>query len=131
MFNWYPWSNIACDGNYTSGLRCYQDSDIGLYSTGVVDSCDYVYIWTGIDKVKPSDQIELFPIPAQDYVEIKAENYTSYKIELFDFNGRLLKSDNAFDSNFKLDLSSVDKGIYVILLQNGNQIIGYKKLIKE
>jgi hypothetical protein len=131
MFNWYPWSNVACDVNYTSGLRCYQDSDIGLYSTGIVDSCDYVYIWTGINNVKSSDQIKLFPNPAQDFVEIDAKGYSNYKIELFDLNGRLLKSDNAFDSSFKLDLSFINKGVYVILLRNKNQIIGYRKLIKE
>lgn len=131
MFNWYPWSNVACDGNYTSGLRCYQDSDIGLYSTGIVDSCDYVYIWTGIDNVKSTDQIELFPNPAQDFVEIKAKDYSNYTIELYDLNGRLQKSGNAVGSNFKLDLSNIAKGVYIILMQNNNQIIGYKKLIKE
>lgn len=131
MFNWYPWSNIACDGNYTSGLRCYQDSDIGLYSTGIADSCDYVYIWTGIDNLESSDQIEMFPNPAQDFVEIIAKDYSSYTIDLFDLNGSLLKSDKAFDSNLKLDLTPINKGVYVIRFQNNNQIIGYKKLIKE
>lgn len=131
MFNWYPWSNIACDGNYTSGLRCYQDSEIGLYSTEIVDSCDYVYIWTGIDDIESSDQFELFPNPAQDFVEIKAKDYSSYTIDLFDLNGRVVKSYKALDSNLKIDISLINKGVYVIRLQNNNQIIGYKKIIKK
>ena len=49
MFNWYPWSQIVCNANWTDGLRCYQDSEIGLYSTGIVDSCDYIYIWTAVN----------------------------------------------------------------------------------
>ncbi|HEC43980.1 MAG TPA: T9SS type A sorting domain-containing protein [Bacteroides sp.] len=44
MFNWYPWNSIACDMNFTSGLRCYQDEDIGLYSTGLRESCDQIMI---------------------------------------------------------------------------------------
>ena len=32
MFNWFPWSSIACDVNYTNGLRCYEDQNIGFYS---------------------------------------------------------------------------------------------------
>jgi len=130
MFNWHPSSDVICDGNYTTGLRCYQDADIGLYSTGAVE-CDYIYIWTGIDDVKSSDRIGLSPNPAQDLVEIEAEGCLSYSIELFDLNGRLLKSANAFDSRFMLDLSSIRDGVYVILLHKGNQLIGYKKLIKE
>ncbi len=131
MFNWYPWSNVACDANYTSGLRCYQDLDIGLYSTGIVDSCDYTYIWTGIDNAESLAQIELFPNPAHDFVEIKTSDFSDFSIKLFDLNGKLLKSDKTFESSYKLDLSQIDKGVYVILLQNNNQIIGYKKMIKE
>jgi hypothetical protein len=37
MFNWYPWNSIACDMNFTAGLRCYQDDELGLYSTGLRD----------------------------------------------------------------------------------------------
>ena len=130
MFNWYPWSNVVCDGNYTSGLRCYQDSNIGLYSTGIADSCDYVYIRTGIDNVESLIQIELFPNPTQDFVEIRIVDISSYSIELIDMNGKLLNSGKTFNSNLKLDISQIKKGVYVILIKENNQIIGYKKLIK-
>lgn len=45
MFNYYPSASVACDGNYSAGLRCYQDSELGFYSTGIADSCDYIYIY--------------------------------------------------------------------------------------
>ncbi|MCB0762995.1 MAG: T9SS type A sorting domain-containing protein [Flavobacteriales bacterium] len=131
MFNWYPWSNIACDINYTSGLRCYQDSMLGWYSTGIADSCDYVYTWTGIDAIESSERIKLFPNPAQNFVEIIASDYSSYTIDLLDLSGRLLKSDKSFAPNTKLDLSTIPEGVYLIRLQNNGQIIGYKKLIKD
>jgi len=131
LFNWNPWDNAACDGNFTNGVRCYQDADIGLYSTGIADSCDYTYIWTGIDNVEFKTQIELYPNPAYDFVEIKVSDLSEFQIKLFDLNGRLLKSDKTFDSSYKLDLSEIAKGFYMILLQNKNQIIGYRKMIKE
>ena len=131
MFNWYPWSNIACDGNYTSGLRCYQDSDIGMYSTGIVDSCDYVYIWTGISQTKSGARIELFPNPTQDFVKIKVADISNYSIELLDLNGKLLKSTETSNSVLRLDLPQINRGVYVIIVRQGNQILGYKKLIKE
>ena len=131
MFNWYPWSNMACDGNYTSGLRCYQDSSIGLYSTGIADSCDYVHTLTGINNVTPVSRFELYPNPAQNFVEINAKDDAKYTVTLFDLNGRLLITEKVYHSNIKLDLSTLEIGVYVMRLQNNNQIIGYKKLIKE
>jgi len=44
LFNFHPYhDNVAFDGNVAQSLRCYQDSIVGLYSTGIVDSCDAVY----------------------------------------------------------------------------------------
>lgn len=102
-----------------------------MYSTGLVDSCNHTFVCTGINNVASSDRVKLFPNPAHDFVKITVEGYSNYTLDLFDLNGRLLKSCNAFDSNLKPDLSTVDQGVYVIRLQSDNQIIGYKKLIKE
>lgn len=41
LFNW----DIPCDGNYSQGLRCYQDEVIGLYETGIAESCDEIIPW--------------------------------------------------------------------------------------
>lgn len=41
MFNYAPAWSFTCDGNYTNGLRCYEDPVIGLYETGLAESCDY------------------------------------------------------------------------------------------
>jgi len=131
MFNWYPGWALACDANYTSGLRCYQDTDIGLYSTGIAESCDYVYFRTGTDSETSPASIELHPNPAQDFVEIIAGDYAAYSVKLFDLNGRLLKSDKADSFGCILDVSDIDKGIYILLMQNDTQIIAFEKLIKE
>ena len=104
---------------------------LGWYSTGIADSCDYVYTWTGIDAIESSERIKLFPNPAQNFVEIIASDYSSYTIDLLDLSGRLLKSDKSFAPNTKLDLSTIPEGVYLIRLQNNGQIIGYKKLIKD
>ncbi len=41
MFNYAPAWSFVCDGNFSHGLRCYEDDTIGLYETGLADSCDY------------------------------------------------------------------------------------------
>lgn len=41
MFNFDLSSFIACDDNYSDGLRCYESPDFGYYSTGIAPSCTY------------------------------------------------------------------------------------------
>ena len=41
MFNFVPAWALVCDANYSAGLRCYEDSIIGLYETGLAVSCNY------------------------------------------------------------------------------------------
>jgi len=130
MFNWYPWTNMACDYNYTPGLRCYEDSTIGLYSRVTSYSCDYVYSWSG-NKTKNLGKIELFPNPVHNIVEIKTGQLSDYSIDLLDLTGKKLKTWFVKGTNFRIDLSDINKGIYVIKLYKNKQVLGYKKLVKE
>ncbi|MCP4309689.1 MAG: T9SS type A sorting domain-containing protein [Bacteroidetes bacterium] len=129
MFNWYPWSNVACDANYTSGLRCYQDSELGLYSTGIVDSCNYVYKWTNIKGNELYLKIDLFPNPARDFVEVSIAGVAEFAFELYDINGRLLLSTKSTYS--PIDISRIGKGLFFVFIRSEGQIIGCQKLIKE
>ena len=130
MFNWSPLSSsMACDANYTYGLRCYEDSVLGFYSSGAADSCNYSN--TGNNELTFSKAFEIFPNPTQGSVEIKVKEFSYYTISLFDLTGKQVKYYKVYGSKFKIDLSSVEKGIYIIRLQTDKQIIGYKKLIKE
>jgi hypothetical protein len=131
MFNWNPMSHIICDMNSSEGLRCYEDGNLGLYSTGLADSCDLVYDWSGIDEVISSIQIEVFPNPAETYVEISISDFNDFNISLFDLNGRLIKSKKVDGSDQKLKLSSIHKGVYFIQIKRDNQVLGYQKLVKQ
>ena len=129
MFNWYPWSQTDCDANWTSGLRCYQDAEIGLYSTGIADSCEYIYKWTGVNIEKQNERIIIFPNPTSDYLSIETDISTNLKAELHGLDGRILIS-KAFHENTELDLTDFIKGTYILIIRNGNEIIESKKIFK-
>ena len=129
MFNWYPWSQIVCDGNWTDGLRCYQDSEIGLYSTGIVDSCDYIYLWTALNIEKQKERILVFPNPANDYLSIETDMRSDLTAELHSLDGKILIS-KVFNENTVLDLTGVIKGAYILIIRNRNKIVESKKIIK-
>lgn len=131
LFNWYPYSALICDGNYTKGIRCYEDSEIGLYSTGIADSCDLNYFWTGIEGFTNDINIQVYPNPASDFVKIQIEGIPEFLTEIFDITGRLLFSEKSYDSNIRVDISSFKNGLYVISIKDKNQkLIGYRRLVK-
>lgn len=130
MFNWQGTPDMVCDMNYSQGLRCYQDTNVGMYSTGIADSCNHIYSGTGIESIEPFTEIRIYPNPAHDYLEITGLGYSNYSVKLFDLQGKLLKLART-SSNMKLDISQINQGVYMILLQNEDKVIGYKKLIKQ
>jgi len=131
MFNWSHLSTIICDDNYTSGLRCYQDTALGLYSTGIVDSCDYVFEWVGILEAEMQSSIKVFPNPAQDYVDISIDRFSKFRAELYDVNGRIHLETKSFISNTRIDLSKIGNGIYVIVVFEKDKKVGYKRIMKN
>lgn len=129
MFNWYP-ADLVCDMNYTNGLRCYQDSVIGLYSTGMVDSCDYTLLGTGIDENVRDNLIKIYPNPAKHYVDIEVDYNSILEAELLDLNGRIIVTKQ-FTSSLKLDLFNLKSGVYLLIIRDKDEVIGYNKVIIE
>jgi hypothetical protein len=43
MFDFYPSSTIICDMNYSTGLRCYEDTSLGNFHLGSQKPCTYTY----------------------------------------------------------------------------------------
>ncbi len=129
MFNWNPWENIACDDNWTQGLRCYYDSLIGSYSTNIADSCEYTYIWTEIKDTKNTNDIfKIYPNPTSNFINIETDNNTNYSIEILDITGKLVYSTKTA-SNKKIKLNNFNSGIYLLRIKDNDNIISSKKII--
>lgn len=129
MFNWSNYSDLACDINWTRGLRCYYDDEIGLYSTGIADSCTYTYKWTGVEYSSSRPIITIYPNPTAGKLEIKTNSNLEIDVELCNIMGKsLFVSKTSTDEVF--DLTNFPNGIYILLAKDGNQILEVKKIIK-
>lgn len=130
MFNWNPWELIACDMNFPSGLRCYQDLEFGLYSSGIYESCTYTYEWTSVENESLNYEFKLFPNPSTGLINIHLETDTEITIEVFDVSGQTM----FFKEDVKdkvVDISALQKGFYIVKVKCDNKIIGVKKIYKE
>ena len=129
LFNFFPELGLACDGNYSEGLRCYEDEELGLYSTGIADSCTYIYHWTDIEGESKETIFIVYPNPTTDVVEINTNSQQNLLLEISDLTGRLI-SKYDFRSNMELDLSGLPDGIYLVKAIDGHRM-EIKKIIKN
>ena len=78
-----------------------------------------------IDDYLNPDQISLYPNPYIDIVHIKGLNQLKFidKIELTDYNGRLIKT--IIEITNKIDVRFLSGGVYFINIKhiNGNEVL--------
>jgi hypothetical protein len=74
----------------------------------------------------------VFPNPVEDIIYIQnSKNVSISKIKIFDINGKLVESINSLDMDvLKLDLQTLNSGIYFITIENERNQFYTKKLIK-
>lgn len=80
-----------------------------------------ISIWTVNDTLTSIDEIAsekaglvLYPNPANNDVYIAAKNGKMESIEIFDMNGRLVHSQNANRELHRLDVSRLERGLYIV-----------------
>lgn len=129
MFYWSHYSQIACDANWTRGLRCYIDDEIGYYSTGIADSCTYTYKWTGIERKPYLTFLNVFPNPTSGMIEIRTNNDLNIDIELFTITGKFILARNKIEHEV-LDLTDYPDGMYLLIGRASNQLTEILKIIK-
>lgn len=109
---------------------------IGTYSW-LVNGSNHIWTHTNIinttlnidNLVFDESKIRIFPNPTNSIMNITADE-TINKIEIYNLEGRLLKSENSNKINLKIDVSSFESGIYVMELEINNEIF-YKKFVKK
>lgn len=86
--------------------------------------------------INTNDQIKFFPIPVKDklMVEYQSKPGKTFIVELHDLSGRSVirheLKPGASASSGSIDVSHLQKGIYVAKVYLGNELIATKKLIK-
>ena len=82
---------------------------------------------TGIDDLKKNNTLTVYPNPTSDFIQIKtALNYTH--IVITDVTGKIVKQSN---TNSKIDISKLTRGIYFIQVFDNATILKTIKLIKN
>ena len=82
---------------------------------------------------KTSNQIQLYPVPATDYVYVQHDKAPVHvSISLFNMDGRLIKQIQTVPNTFqtRINISELKSGVYIVKYDDGNGDIQSAKLIK-
>ena len=72
--------------------------------------------------------INIYPNPASDYLIIEGNHEDKLEYRLFDVTSSLLE-EGIIEKEKRIDLTAFHSGLYVLQLQNVNEVIVYKKFI--
>jgi len=74
--------------------------------------------------------LNVFPVPADNKLNIEFENTGLAQIELIDINGKILFQTETFEAIYNLDVSNFLRGTYILKIVKGGKI-DFKKIIIE
>lgn len=136
----YPYNGLIVDNN--NNLTCIKVDNPAYSNANWTDPLRFKKpagaIWgtctatLNVNDVQQKESFKIYPNPAQDFITIqdsKKQNET-LKYEILDGSGRLLKKGKAL-FNGKINVSSLQKGTYILQIQSENEPKYSVKLIKK
>ena len=127
-------ARYACHLPSPNGLRCYEDSYLGFYETGIADSCTHEKTGTFVNELKNEEAgVKLFPNPVSQTLNISLQNGTLRSLVIYDLSGREVFSKTVSDKNqleHQVNLYGLPAGAYMVKVNTQNKSV-VKKLIKQ
>jgi CubicO group peptidase (beta-lactamase class C family) len=115
-----------------------QGNTAGPFSLAVSDFDDA--LWDYINKLDCATSSisedsfilnSIFPNPITSYLNINNQNLNINNVKVYDIYGKIIFNSNIYNSTLKIDLTNVEKGIYIVELEQKNRRISRTKFIKE
>ncbi|OJV38872.1 MAG: hypothetical protein BGO29_10685 [Bacteroidales bacterium 36-12] len=110
----------------------YTDSGTtGTVAQGIQHA--YEIFTVGVQDVKFNFLLSVFPNPTTERLILQAENYDTEKLryQLFDMQGKLLKSELISTNRTEINMSGLTSGNYLLIISTENKSIKQFKIIKN
>ncbi|HLN52440.1 MAG TPA: T9SS type A sorting domain-containing protein [Lentimicrobium sp.] len=113
-------------------LRCYEDSEIGFFSTGIADSCTYER-GVGIPEIGFDNNIKIFPNPVTEELTIEfpesSSTINNCSIQIRNVDGIVIKELQLKQNTKNIIFSDLKPGVYLIIFTYNN-ISSISKMVK-
>lgn len=116
-----PVFTYAAEGSYTVTLTVFNACGVDVAS----ETIDIVF--TGINALQ-AESVDLYPNPAKDMLTIQANELSGVKV--FSLDGRLLIDAKATSDTYRLNVETLDAGMYLIVIDQNNVQIS-RRFVKQ
>ena len=72
---------------------------------------------SGQTEIEESENVSIFPNPATDFFKLKQLNKNSI-VKIYNTSGSLLLESYAISTDNKIDISSLNNGLYLIIIES-------------
>lgn len=116
----------VCESQFSETFGMDANGDL-LYKSGwTLNVMDPFSI--GIQELN-ENRVKLYPQPANEFILVESERMiTTY--ELFDFSGRIVKSESVHQNNLKINTGDCPPGVYTLRISTSNHIQHLKMVIE-
>lgn len=118
-----PWPNADGNGYYLELVDAHSDNSV---ATNWMASKNTI---VSVNDTEIGAKFKFYPTPVKDNLTIESTG-TINDIELFDFQGRIIRKVNVDSGQYILDMSSCPRGIYMIRIVSHDRSF-VQKIIKE
>jgi hypothetical protein len=117
------YTSLICKGK--NGVTQYPDNILNLNSCNPVQNL-------GIRAMNEVENIlEIYPNPSQSLVRCTLKNKKIHVAKIYDLLGNLIVVERYDSPSVIIDISTYDNGIYFIVIDDEEQNLYFKKLIKN
>ena len=89
------------------------------------------YLGSGLKNIIDYPSSQIYPNPAKNYVTISFSSpIGKYNVAIYNLTGELVYKSDASSQNFNIDISSLNSGMYMLVIKNNESLFSHK-LIKE
>jgi hypothetical protein len=83
-----------------------------------------------VKNIIKSDIYEIFPNPFSDYIQVSINEMGDSYIEVYDLLGKMRHYEKIYSDNQKINLTHLEKEIYLIKLITNQNMVSYEKVVK-
>jgi hypothetical protein len=119
IFPFGDWN--VCDGAFAQELMCFQSSSMNYLNP------DYASCFLSTSQGSKKTGIAIFPNPSDDII---SWDTPIDQLRIYDSHGKLTLQNSQVNNTSFLSVKTLDKGLYVIVLENEDGIFSQKLIIQ-
>ncbi|MDD2200443.1 MAG: T9SS type A sorting domain-containing protein, partial [Bacteroidales bacterium] len=117
---------VAEEGFYYIGFHCYSAQQMfNLYVDDIAIDGEY----NNSDKLSTNNEVLIYPNPTSNNITIDFCQSDFYSLIITDINGKTMLTKNYLSGKTKIDINSLNTGVYLLRIDTGKRIFR-EKIVK-